>query len=488
MRRRADDESPQRTCKLVPPCKQVNHGLSTGKIGKYCFTEETLKHDIAALKRGEIYERDDFFLRAKAWYKAEIDRLLHLETVKGEAAQSKTGDIDSKTLQVGPQPQTAVRRTKTPARAPSRIQPDRAAKRKVAEYTAPKRPPPRKKKGPLLIPVQGTGSVESAQEPETKGDYVLAADDWARFVSGNREEHDRSPWSYIQFQGLDVAYFCMRLERALQEKVEEIASRINIQESPEPEEESKVCDGIFLPSKSDAAASQSAPPQFQAHPRPRLNFRCALGHSYPRPAPFSPKAALAPGEDWRPPTTTRGTKIDAVKTATTPPPTPTHDTTTTTNNSSSSSSNSSDSLPKITSWAAAEVRRREELTKRAAAAATWQTPSQTAPAAAPTTKQAPEAEMEISPTLGRWRAPHARRAPGSGSGSGVVEGSEDSLLLSLPVEDLARNVVEVGGLRFAVDVCGCASSDLGGSFGRDGGLMEGGWGEEGGCGLRVLML
>ncbi|SPQ26711.1 0bbc4d6a-1134-4cab-9f75-326520e0370e [Thermothielavioides terrestris] len=443
MRRRADDESPQRTCKLVPPCKQVNHGLSTGKIGKYCFTEETLKHDIAALKRGEIYERNDFFLRAKAWYKAEIDRLIHLETVKGEAAQLKTGDINSTTLKPGPQLQTTARRNKTPARAPSRIQPDRAVKRKVAEYTAPKRPPPRKKKGPLLIPVQGTGSVESAQEPETKGDYVLAPDDWARFVSGNREEHDRSPWSYIQFQGLDVAYFCMRLERALQEKVEEIASRINIQESPEPEEESKVCDGIFLPSKSDAAASQSAPPQFQAHPRPRLNFRCALGHDYPRPAPFSPKAALAPGEDWRPPANTRGNKIDAVKTTTTPPPTPTLDTTTTT------TTNNSGSLPPITSWAAAEVRRREELTKRAAAA--WQTSSPPS-AAAPTTstKQAPEAEMEISPSLGRWRAPHTRRAPGSGwglaEGSGAVEGGEDGsgslLLLRLPVEDLARNVVE----------------------------------------------
>jgi hypothetical protein len=51
-------------------------------IGKYYFSEDALKHDLAALKRGEVYERDDFYRRAKAWYKAEIDRLLHLEKVK----------------------------------------------------------------------------------------------------------------------------------------------------------------------------------------------------------------------------------------------------------------------------------------------------------------------------------------------------------------------------------------------------------------------
>lgn len=76
-------------CQLIPPCKQGNHGLqsqmrsapdkkpSYRKIGKYYFTEEALKHDLAALKRGKVYTKKEFYQRARAWYKAEIDRILH---------------------------------------------------------------------------------------------------------------------------------------------------------------------------------------------------------------------------------------------------------------------------------------------------------------------------------------------------------------------------------------------------------------------------
>lgn len=78
---------PQSPCRLRPPCKHGNHGSSvspTGErgakpIGKYYFTEEALIHDLGALKRGAIHDSDEFYKRAKAWYKAEIDRLLHLE-------------------------------------------------------------------------------------------------------------------------------------------------------------------------------------------------------------------------------------------------------------------------------------------------------------------------------------------------------------------------------------------------------------------------
>ncbi len=76
-----------RTCKLILPCKEghdsqpslVDRYGAKKPIGKYYFTEEALRHDLAALKRGEIYGRDEFYKRAKAWYKAEIDRLLHLK-------------------------------------------------------------------------------------------------------------------------------------------------------------------------------------------------------------------------------------------------------------------------------------------------------------------------------------------------------------------------------------------------------------------------
>lgn len=81
--------SPCPPCKLVPPCQHGGHGAyldpkgehAAKPIGKYYFTEDALKHDLAALKKGEIYEADEFYKRAKAWYKAEIDRLLHLEKV-----------------------------------------------------------------------------------------------------------------------------------------------------------------------------------------------------------------------------------------------------------------------------------------------------------------------------------------------------------------------------------------------------------------------
>lgn len=80
----------QSACQLVPPCKQGNHGvhyfdgvLQVPKaIGKYHFTELALKHDMAALQKGVVYEKADFYKRAKAWYKAEIDRLLHRQRVR----------------------------------------------------------------------------------------------------------------------------------------------------------------------------------------------------------------------------------------------------------------------------------------------------------------------------------------------------------------------------------------------------------------------
>lgn len=79
-------------CELLPPCDEGNHGtnltiegshLVARPIGKYYFTEDALKHDLAALKRNEIYDSGEFYKRAKAWYKAEIDRLLHFEKALG---------------------------------------------------------------------------------------------------------------------------------------------------------------------------------------------------------------------------------------------------------------------------------------------------------------------------------------------------------------------------------------------------------------------
>ena len=89
-----DAGRPQASCKLVPPCRgrhdaQPSPTSAAKPIGKYYFTEEALIHDLAALKRGEVYDRDEFYRRAKAWYKAEIDRLLHLEQVIQEVSAER---------------------------------------------------------------------------------------------------------------------------------------------------------------------------------------------------------------------------------------------------------------------------------------------------------------------------------------------------------------------------------------------------------------
>jgi len=82
--------APPRPCQLVPSCKEGNHIAQSGhggtdlghrRIGKYFFSEDALKHDLAALRRGKVYTKQEFYRRARAWYKAEIDRILHWHKV-----------------------------------------------------------------------------------------------------------------------------------------------------------------------------------------------------------------------------------------------------------------------------------------------------------------------------------------------------------------------------------------------------------------------
>ncbi|KAK3303177.1 uncharacterized protein B0T15DRAFT_576585 [Chaetomium strumarium] len=480
-----EQNKPSRSsCKLVPPCRSVQHGISidsagqtkTKPIGKYYFTEDALKYDLAALKKGEVYSREEFYRRAKTWYKAEIDRLLHLKRIEKEDKPEVTlttqypteqREEDSRLIPAQAKgdrissPAAAPSPTPSPAKAPTRVQPARAAKRKAAErlFTRSSRAPSRRTKGKLAKPhvsdpppSKETRHPEPEAEPETKGNYALAAYDWAQFLSGNEEEHGRSPWSYIQFQGLDVAYFVMRLERAVRRKTCEI----RLGRTGEPGLWS-CCAARGATSKADDEEERrkERPKQQQKadcqrrirNPPPGTKSRCVLdGPRYTAPvAPFTPKAALAPGEDWRSPTVTTTTITSPAKAG--------DDRKTKTANGGPASTTettpaASGSKPGIISWAADEVRRRDELNKRAAAAA-----------AAVAAGLAPEAEMEVSPTLGRWQV-RARK----------LEGEELH-----PVEDLeANNVVEVSSLKFAVDLCACPS---------EGGAMEAG--EEG---LRVLMM
>ncbi|KAK4034844.1 hypothetical protein C8A01DRAFT_18410, partial [Parachaetomium inaequale] len=418
-------------CRLIPPCKQGNHGLHitpNGEraikiIGKYYFTEDALEHDLAALQRGAVYGRDEFFKRAKAWYKAEIDRLLHLERVResqtlpaadaaepSPASEAPTTAIENAT----PIPsRVAVVRSQTP----TRIQPARAAKRRAAAPPSTKRPPRRTKTAPAPNPApiqrrgpQPAGPKRTSTGDETRGDYALAAYDWAQFLNGNRGEHDVSPWSYVQLQGLDVAYFCMRLERAAGEKIEEVLARDVLQVGAQAEGAAEDGDADRASARAEEQQPQARKTEknpyteLQIQIRHTPNPRCALlSHSRPSsnpkpPAPFQPAAALAPGEDWRPPTIT-----------TTPP------TSTTTGPHLKGTATTSklrviDNITSVnreptptTSWAADEVSRREEMNRKQRE------------------QQAPEADMEISPTLGRWRRPSSGLGTSVGLGGGMEE-------------------------------------------------------------------
>ncbi|KAK3906074.1 hypothetical protein C8A05DRAFT_30076 [Staphylotrichum tortipilum] len=226
--------------------------------GVYYLMEGALRLDAAALKRGEVYIRDDFHERARAWYKSEIDRLLRIKLVR---------------------------------EAP-------------------------------FIHHALMAMARQHYNPQPRGDYTLAAYDWAQFLNGNQGGHGLSPRAYEQLEGIDASYFAMRLEKAVEAKIQEI---------------------------------------------------------------LAPNTASSPSQ------------------------------------------------------------REEDL-------------------AAALVLAAPEAEMQVSPTLGRWGA-HAREVGGG-------DGGETGLL----VEDLGANVVEVSGLRFAVDLCHCVPV-----VGEEEGAR---WAE----GARVLML
>ncbi|KAK0707680.1 hypothetical protein B0H67DRAFT_556338 [Lasiosphaeris hirsuta] len=207
-------------CKLVPPCKQGRHGpkfsplASEGRainlLGKYHLTEEGLIHDLRALHKGAIYTRDEFLKRARAWYKAEIDRLLHLDKVREEAKEEReernrtvletAGDLldakkvvdeakeaeeqakkaEEKKLNINVKQASVVEEDETTpgptqkrgkratGQAPTRIQPPRAAKRKAVEPTPepPKRAPKKTKaKTGTPIPINEVTPTALAPEP-----------------------------------------------------------------------------------------------------------------------------------------------------------------------------------------------------------------------------------------------------------------------------------------------------------------------------------
>ncbi|KAK3682288.1 hypothetical protein B0T22DRAFT_484362 [Podospora appendiculata] len=469
-------------CELVPPCKRgqhVNrhflnnegHITQPRRIGRYFFVEDALKHDLGALKRGELYTKSEFYKRARAWYKAEIDRRIHREiveferkwmqdpnqpampyqqdqvTVGGNAVDENEAEAEPKqerTEAASPredsppiyddeyedepitqeEKKTGKRtRPAKPRPAPTRIQPSRAAKRKVLEAaaeraakranraTTPARtkpaaapepeaapattttpaanlntdkgqpnhinPPQKENPTTTITTTPSTNLPPRGPPPETKGDYELSALDWASF---NEAERHRPHGEILDPTGIDIAYFGYNLEKAVELKISNLIARREAQAPP----------GLTIGQMGLGGGLNL----LAFYPQPQME--CALGEAARVQPPFEPAGVFIKDEDWRPP--------------------------------SSSEPPSSPGPERM--WAVADVVRRrstsptrrvERVTSAVAAAA-------------------PEAEMEISPTLGRWPA------------AGVTVTEEDGQVM--PMEDLRENTVRVSGLEFAVDLCG----------------------------------
>ncbi|KAK3381926.1 hypothetical protein B0H63DRAFT_546669 [Podospora didyma] len=267
------------------------------------------------------------------------------------------------------------------------------------EATPPPPPPTIPPPPPTPSGAMGSGSGSrspsslptTAQLPgETRGDYVLAAYDWGQFLNHNAGEHHKptKPWSYVELQGLDVAYFVMRVEKAVAVMVADIIYRQADKEEVDVDTEkgevwSSGIPGISVPAP---AATPATPPQRSKKVVTTRKFRCALPGGTERSGDedkFEPAAALSPGEDLRPPRSGDQTAL-------------------------SGSSSGNGNLKKTYIWTGGAEKSR---------------PS-----------PAPNAEMETSPTLGRW-PPYAS------------EGR------TLPLEYLSDHIVEISGLKFAVDLC-----------------------------------
>ncbi|KAK3401808.1 hypothetical protein B0T20DRAFT_346073 [Sordaria brevicollis] len=459
-------------CRLHPPCRKGHGGPARTilPIGKYFFSEEALIHDLAALKRGAVYHGEaEFFKRVKAWYKAEVDRLMHRKQVDDEIKKDSDGkkldelmirpslaitksatttviasqDIDSsassptsetsrnsvsseseysdfeddhlkkiKTLRAT----TPIRKNagliQTPSPTPARVQPSRAAKRKADTPALPptpaKTPSPKRRKVTLLI--KSSNPEPKTEQPEviqeTKGDYTLSQLD---FEEHQPDYSDRGPMA----DGLDVANFMINLEKAVDNAVSELVA-------------SRLGNGV-LSLSSPRTSKQGI----------RARWRRVQSISYPRghlsgiavheskdkkeeeAEVFEPAGDAVPGEDWRP-----------LK----PPLSPI------------------EKPKKGMNKKGLELR----LVSREG------TP-------------APEAEMQISPTLGRWQLADRRGSVslvGRGrneplkAGNGMalkVEVDSDDLavkkeaghglgLMESPIEESNRKSVQVSGLRFDVEL------------------------------------
>ncbi|KAK3948296.1 hypothetical protein QBC32DRAFT_381701 [Pseudoneurospora amorphoporcata] len=458
-------------CRLKPPCKQGHGGPAEtiGPIGKFFYSEEALIHDLGALKRGAVCKDEmDFYKRVKSWYKAEVDRCMHKKWVESEvkkerekkefdkimirptaitksvttkgklAAGSDANNIDlsddssisagvadnpsdseysdfddthlrkamalATTTPIRKNPQALQTPSPTPDKpTPTRVQPSRAVKRKAEALLLPPTPP----QTPSSKRQKVTLIIKRPNaKPEKAQSEKTPVGETQGDYSLSKLDFQESQPSYADrgdlADGMDVAYFMISVEKAIEAAINELVA-------------SRL---------GNRVRSLSSPRENNQGIRARWRRYGSISHaegqgrivqeeSKDEEEVFEPAGDAVPGEDWRPlapscsaPETKKGVLKKGLKKG-------------------------------------LELR----LASREG------TP-------------APEAPMELSPTLGRWQVA-GRRASGSSAmrlrldvESGAITMDKESgagsegggAVVVSPVEESSRRSVQVSGLKFDVEL------------------------------------
>ncbi len=222
----------RQSCQLIPPCRHGNHlriphpsaasiaesggeidaagvtGHFVNPISSYYEDEASLIHDLHALKRGEFYERQDFYTRLQAWYKAEVSRLGHWLHAKRtwmwplERKPSCLHMWESRWRQEAAEGEVVVQGLR---KRPTRLQPTRTAKMRASLAT---RQTPRP-----VRPGRAKG--------ETKGVYQLADEDWFQHLYAISDA-GQYPVTERSGTAIDLALFEERVKSAVAQKVRDL--------------------------------------------------------------------------------------------------------------------------------------------------------------------------------------------------------------------------------------------------------------------------
>ncbi len=226
------------SCHLVPPCRRGNHHHSPrlevsastqpdsaidgsaqetvhllNPISRYYWDEGSLIHDLRSLRRGEVYTHDDFNIRVRAWYKAEVSRLDHWLQARrvwvwpAERRPSCYQKWESRWREEEEDEEAMAREGRAllpPARRPTRSQPARAAKmKKVAT--------PIKRPSRVVRPGRAKG--------ESRGHYVLAEEHWFEHLRAASRESGVHPATAAAGTPTDLLLFEQAVRSAVQEKL-----------------------------------------------------------------------------------------------------------------------------------------------------------------------------------------------------------------------------------------------------------------------------